>query len=212
MLTRLRIRVPDRPGTLGRAAAALGTAGVDIHQVRALERTAGRAVLDLVVALPNAMLPGVVARMLATIPGVRVEGSWQTAESMDIDTELEVLNEVLSMPRRAVPTLVDALPRLLHSHWALALTVPGGTVAHASWRAPHVVPPDLHALRARAFTAPDGTRIAVAPMGSEYALLVGRRNAPPFHQVELHRLATLATTVAATLSASEHRADHSAVS
>jgi ACT domain-containing protein len=205
MLTRLRVRVPDRPGTLGRAAAALGTAGIDIHQIRALERSCGRAILDLVVALPNAMLPGVVARMLSGIPGVRVEGCWQAPDSLDLDTDLEILNEVLSTPRRAVQMLVDAMPRLLHAHWSVALSVPDGSLIHASWRAPRIVPPDLATVRSRAFTAPDGSRVALAPMGPAHALLTGRRNAPPFHQVELHRLAMLGSTVATVLPTAQRR-------
>lgn len=205
MLTRLRVRVPDRPGTLGRAAAALGTAGIDIHQVRALERSCGRAILDLVVALPDAMLPGVVARILSGIPGVRVEGCWQAPDSLELDTDLGIVNEVLSTPRRAVPMLVDAMPRLLHAHWAVALSVPDGGVVYASWRAPRLVPPDLATVRARAFTAPDGSRVVMAPMGPEHVLLAGRRNAPPFHTVEVHRLAMLGTAVATVLPTAGRR-------
>jgi hypothetical protein len=194
MLTRLRIRLPDRPGALGRAAAALGTVGVDIHQVRALERAAGRAIIDLVVALPAAMLPGAVGRILGEIPGIRVEGCWQTADSLDFDTELEIIAEEVANPHRALATFVDASPRLLHANWAAALTVATGQVVHASWRAPRITPPELRSLRPRAMTAADGTRLAMAPLGLDYAVLVGRRNAPPFHPAELRRLATLADT------------------
>lgn len=197
MLTRLRIRIPDRPGTLGRAAATLGSAGVDIHQVRALERESGRAVLDLVVALPTTMLPGVVPRLLGPIPGVRVEGCWQTSESLDLDTDLDLIGEVVATPRRRLVMVVDAAPRLLHAHWAVALTLPDGELVHASWLAPRVDPPSLRSPRPRAFNAPDGTRLALAPLGDDHVVLVGRRNAPPFHPVELRRLVSVAGTVAA---------------
>ncbi|MGA8118172.1 MAG: amino acid-binding protein [Actinocatenispora sp.] len=200
MLTRLRVRLPDRPGTLGRAAAALGTVGIDIHQIKALERAGGRAIIDLVVALPAAMLPGAVARYLAEIPGVRVEGCWQTGESLDLDTDLEVIAEAVANPVRALTTVIDAAPRFLHAHWAVAFEVGTGRLAHASWRAPKITPPDLRSVRPRSLTAADGTRIAVAPIGADHVALVGRRNAPPFHPAELHRLTRLADTAAGILA------------
>lgn len=200
MLTRLRIRLPDRPGALGRATAALGTVGIDIHQVQALERASGRAIVDLVVALPTAMLPGAVARILAEIPGVRVEGSWQTSDSLDLDTDLEVLAETIANPRRALHALVDAAPKLLHAHWAAALTAPGGEIVHASWRTPKIGPVELHTPRPRALTAPDGSRLALAPLGPDHVIVVGRRNAPPFHPTELRKLGTLADATAGVLT------------
>ncbi len=208
MLTRLRLRLPDRPGTLGRAAAALGQAGIDIHQIRALERNSGRAIIDLVVALPTAMLPGAVARFLTEIPGVRVEGCWQTGESLDLDTDLEVIAELVAGPQRALVTMVDALPRLLHAQWAAAFVTATGTLAHASWRTPKISTPDLRALRPRALTAADGSRVALAPLGTGHAVVVGRRNAPPFHPTELTRLAKLADTTARIMTGEPESRSH----
>lgn len=195
MLTRLRIRLSDRPGSLARVTGVLGRAGVDIHQVSVLERGEGRALDDLVIALPAAMLPGAIARALTEIPGVRVEGCWQTGNATAGGTELEVLTEVLANPARALEVLVEAAPRVLNAHWAVAVSPGGQRVVYASWRAPKIVPGDLAPLRSRGFTAPDGTRLALSPLGAELAVLVGRRNAPPFHGTELDRLAGLATAV-----------------
>jgi hypothetical protein len=196
MLTRLRIRLSDRPGSLARVTGVLGRAGVDIHQVSVLERGDGRALDDLVIALPAAMLPGAIARALTEIPGVRVEGCWQTGNATAGGTELEVLTEVLANPTRALEVLVEAAPRVLNAHWAVAVSATGGRVAYASWRAPKIVPGDLAPLRPRGFTAPDGTRLALGPLGTDLAMLVGRRNAPPFHGTELDRLVALGTAVA----------------
>lgn len=202
MLTRLRIRLLDRPGSLGRVTALLGRAGVDIHQVAVLERADGRAVNDLVVCMPAAMLPGAVARALGEVPGVRVEGCWQTGGSLDVGTDIEVLGEVVANPSRAVETFVDAAPRLLHAHWAAVLDTAADRLVYASWRAPRLTPPPrLTPLRTRGMTAGDGSRLAVAPLGENLAVLVGRRNAPPFHPTELDRLATMAGTVDAVLAA-----------
>ena len=49
----LRLVVPDRPGTLGAVATALGEAGIDIVSLDVLERTGGFAVDDVVVELPR---------------------------------------------------------------------------------------------------------------------------------------------------------------
>ena len=48
----LRLVVPDRPGTLGAVATALGSAGADIASLDVLERGDGFAVDDVVVDLP----------------------------------------------------------------------------------------------------------------------------------------------------------------
>lgn len=53
MLLRLRIALPDRPGSLGQIARALGVAGADITQVVVLDREAGRAVDDITVSCPD---------------------------------------------------------------------------------------------------------------------------------------------------------------
>lgn len=195
MLTRLRIRLSDRPGSLARVTGVLGRAGVDIHQVSVLERGDGRALDDLVIALPAAMLPGAVARALTEIPGVRVEGCWQTGNTTAGGTELEVLTEVLANPARALEVLVEAAPRVLNAHWAVAVSPTDNRVVYASWRAPKIVPGNLTPLRPRGFTAPDGTRLALSPLGNQLAILVGRRNAPPFHATELDRLSALGTAV-----------------
>ncbi|BCJ32611.1 hypothetical protein Athai_01140 [Actinocatenispora thailandica] len=196
MLTRLRVRMPDRPGTLGRIAAALGAADVDIRQVRALDVGSGRAVVDVLVALPATMLPGAAARMLTGIPGVRLDGCWQTSDSLELELGLEALAETLATPQRALPVLVEATPRVVAAHWSIALAVPSGRAVRASWRAPRLAPSPLTDVRPHTSTAADGTRLAVVPLGQDHALLTGRRNAPPFHQSELRSLTTLARAAA----------------
>ena len=201
MLTRLRVRMADRPGALGRIAETLGAAGVDIRQVRTLDRAANRAVVDVLVALPSAVLPGAAARTLDAMPGVRVDGCWQASDSLDLDLGLDALAETLANPSRALPTLVDAAPRVVSAHWAAALRVPDGAVVRASWRAPRLAPSPLSEVRPHTSTATDGTRLAAVPLGSGHALLVGRRNAPPFHPAELHTLGTLARATARLVDA-----------
>ncbi|MFD0851823.1 ACT domain-containing protein, partial [Actinomadura adrarensis] len=42
MLLRIRVRLPDRPGSLGKVARILGAAGADVAQMAVLERDNGR--------------------------------------------------------------------------------------------------------------------------------------------------------------------------
>ena len=49
--------LPDRPGTLGAVATALGEVGADILAMDVVERSPDQAVDDIVVALPNGRQP-----------------------------------------------------------------------------------------------------------------------------------------------------------
>ncbi len=53
----LRVQLPDRPGSLGALALALGSVGADILSLDVVERGAGFAVDDLVVEVPQGALP-----------------------------------------------------------------------------------------------------------------------------------------------------------
>ncbi|MFG1951223.1 amino acid-binding protein [Micromonospora sp. NPDC048830] len=218
MLLRVRVTLPDRPGTLGQVARTLGVAGADIVQVVVLERLGGRAVDDFTVVWPGAARVERLLAGLAAIPGVRVDGVWRaigapTATGQDA----ELLAQVAGNPADGLATLVDAVPGLLGADWAVAAAVPadwasrtGGTgdatVGHASWRAP--VParlPEITPLRARALTGADGRHYAVAPFGrAGLVLVVAREHHEPltaaaFHATEVDRLALLVRASAVIL-------------
>ncbi|MGB2570761.1 amino acid-binding protein [Micromonospora citrea] len=209
MLLRVRVTLPDRPGTLGQVARTLGVSGADIVQVVVLERLGGRAVDDFTVVWPGAARVERLLAGLAAIPGVRVDGVWRaigapTATGQDA----ELLAQIAANPTDGVATLVDAVPGLLGADWAVAAVVPldwasrggGGTatVGHASWRAPEPPRlPEVTPLRARALTGVDGSHYAVAPFGRAGLVLVVARDhtepltAAAFHATEVDRLAQL---------------------
>ncbi|MCI4065009.1 amino acid-binding protein [Micromonospora sp. R77] len=210
MLLRVRVTLPDRPGTLGQVARTLGVAGADIVQVVVLERLGGRAVDDFTVVWPGAARVERLLAGLAAIPGVRVDGVWRAIGTpTTTGQDAELLAQIAANPADGVATLVDAVPGLLAADWAVAAVVPldwaarsGGpsaaTVGQASWRAP--VPPrlpEVTPLRARSMTAPDGTHYAVAPFGrAGLVLVVAREHTGPltaaaFHATEVDRLAQL---------------------
>ncbi|MFU8871438.1 amino acid-binding protein [Micromonospora sp. SL4-19] len=218
MLLRVRVTLPDRPGTLGQVARTLGVAGADIVQVVVLERLGGRAVDDFTVVWPGATRMERLMAGLAAIPGVRLDGVWRAIGApTTTGQDAELLAQIAANPTEGVATLVDAVPGLLAADWAVAAVVPvdwaahrggGGeaTVGHASWRAP--VPPrlpEVTPLRARAMTGPDLRHYAVAPFGrAGLVLVVARDRAEPlaaaaFHSTEVDRLSQLVRASAVIL-------------
>jgi hypothetical protein len=222
MLLRLRVRLPDRPGSLGQVARTLGVTGADIVQMMVLERIGGRAVDDFTVIWPAAAPTDRIMAGLAAIPGVAVEGAWRSVGAPAIGgSDAELVGQVAANPDDGIATLVDAAPGLLCADWAAALVVPadwarGGqevtagqrapAVAYASWRAPDPLrAPDVTPLRPRGFEGVDGMRHAAVPFGrAGLVLLVARGDessglAPSFHVTEIDRLAQLVRAAALVL-------------
>ncbi|QXJ20424.1 amino acid-binding protein [Actinomadura graeca] len=205
MLLRIRVRLPDRPGSLGQVARTLGAAGADVVQMAVLERANGRALDDFTVSWPAGADAGRLRGGLGSVPGVDVVGVWPTAEPHGVFPDAAVIGQVAAVPERGAEILADAVPAILSADWAgLAETGPDGTavLVHASVGGLEgAEPPALEPLRPRAFTAPDGAEYAICPMPGNGALVVSRAGAPPFHQTEVLRLEQLAGAAAAVLSA-----------
>ena len=223
MLLRVRVALPDRPGTLGQVARTLGVAGADIVQVVVLERLGGRAVDDFTVVWPGTARVERLLAGLAAIPGVQVDGVWRamgTPTSGGQDAEL--LAQVAANAKDGLATLVDAVPGLLAADWAAAAVVPADwaartpgpagaagaepAVAYASWRAPDPLRlPEVTPLRARSLEAPAGPHYAVAPFGrAGLVLMVARGDndglpAAGFHITEVDRVAQLVRAAAVIL-------------
>jgi hypothetical protein len=200
-LLRIRIELPDRPGSLGTVARTLGAAGADIVQIVVLERGSGRAVDDVTVAWPDGKALDVVCEALAAVRGVAVGGVWRTGEVPGVLSDVEVVGQLAANPPNGVVALVEAVPKIFGADWAAMLTS-RGTVVHASRRAPDPLnPPPLPATDGRAFTGEDGVRYACAPVGGR-TFLLARVAAPVFHRTEVERLVQLATAADAVLGVS----------
>jgi hypothetical protein len=202
-LLRIRIKLPDRPGSLGTVARTLGAAGADIVQMVVLERTAGRAVDDVTVTWPDGMPLDVLCDALCSVRGVVVDGVWRTSEAPGVFADVEVVGQMAANPPNGVVALVEAAPKIFGADWAAMLGA-DGSVVHASWQAPDpVVPPSVPATSGRAFTSEDGVRYACVPVGNPaQTLLLARVAAPPFHRTEIERLIQLATAAEAVLGVS----------
>ncbi|MFC4051771.1 amino acid-binding protein [Actinomadura syzygii] len=204
MLLRIRVRLADRPGSLGRVARTMGAAGADVVQMAVLERGHGRALDDFTVEWPAGAAVDRLADGLGSVPGVELVGVWPTAEPLGAHPDAAVIGQVAAVPERGAETLADAVPAILSADWAcLAQPGPAGeaVVVHASASAARAVPPELLPLRPRAFTGPDGAHYAICPLAKgALALVVARTSAPPFHRSEVSRLEQLAGAADAVLA------------
>src|SRR2546421_1399530 len=228
MLLRLRVRLPDRPGSLGQVARTLGVTGADIVQMVVLERVGGRAVDDFTVIWPAVAPVDRILAGLAAIPGVTVEGVWRSVGAPAVNgADAELVGQVAANPSDGIATLVDAIPGLLSADWAAVLTVaadwarPGDEHVHtapavvcASWQAPHPLhAPDVTPLRPRYFDGGERYRYATAPFGRAGLVLLAARGgeagspqAPAFHVTEAGRLAQLVRASAPVLGSRLHHA------
>lgn len=200
MLLRIRVRLPDRPGSLGKVARILGAAGADVVQMAVLERDSGRALDDFTVAWPAGAGIERLCDGLASIPGVEIIGLWPTVEPQGAFPDAALVGQLAANRPEGLVILTDAVPGILSADWA-GLVAPGGKLVHTSaGLLTGIEVPELEPLRPRAFTGPDGTQYAVVPIaGSGLVLLVARTGAPLFHRTEVFRLTQLVTAAEAVL-------------
>jgi acetolactate synthase small subunit len=88
MQCRIRLQLPDRPGSLGTVTCLLGRLGVDIQQILVLDRDGDRAIDEMIVAVPGDVVLRCLSELLAEIPGVYVlELQSLELQSTELDCE-----------------------------------------------------------------------------------------------------------------------------
>ena len=205
MLLRIRVRLPDRPGSLGRVARILGAAGADVVQMTVLERDGGRALDDFTVAWPAGASIDRLVDGLGSISGVDVEGVWPTVEPQGAFPDAALLGQLAAEAADGLAVFTDALPGIFSADWAALLRVTSGepVLVHAGLGpVSDGALPDVRPVRPRAFTGTDGTNYALAPIGgmrTGLVILVARTAAPRFHRTEVFRLAQLVNAAEAVL-------------
>jgi hypothetical protein len=211
----LRLILPDRPGSLGTVASALGEVGADIHAIEIVEhrRDNGTAVDDVVVDLPPGALPDRLVSACNTVPGVEVIWFSRYGAGGGLHMDLEAVEQMTGAPSEAFDILVDQAPAVLHADWAALLDGTGSEVKVAletsatpefgdvaeGWlpldKATTMASPDQHKGLAESV-------LVAAPLESGRRILViGRRGGPEFLGSEVARLsylASLAVTIRAT--------------
>ncbi len=212
----LRVVLPDKPGSLGAVATALGNAGADILGVDVVERADGHAIDDLAVELPPGRPPDVLITAAESVPGVEVESVRPHSGRLDTARELALVEEITNDPKEGLGLLAEGVPRIFRAGWAIVV-VRESTRAYRlaqSAAAPDTVAADLPWLPLERtvvidpavqwvpapWTALD-TELAAAPLGlAPRALVVGRPGGPAFRPSELARLTHLSGIIATVLA------------
>jgi hypothetical protein len=212
VLARVRIGVPDRPGSLGTVTSAIGQAGADIVKLDVLENEAGRALDDVFVNVRDPAHLATVRDRLEALAGVTVQGVQHPAPPITGHADLELLDQVLSRPQRGLQTLVDGAPHAFGADWCAIVEYgthgeTGGVVA-ASLGCPG---PEAVAVRSPLRLAPlrmtppgaaepyGGT--ALVPIGAgPLALVMVRAAGPEFHRSELWRLGQVGQIIGTVLA------------
>jgi ACT domain len=212
MLARIRLRVPDRPGSLGRVASAIGVASGDIAGVDVLASEAGQALDDVVVQVRDAEHLDAVLTALAGVPGVAVEGVHHPAPPVPGHADLQLVAQVLAQPGRSLQTLVDGAPGALGVDWAAIVHAETGRneldVVATSAGAPTALvgtlvgPFRLRTFRLELAGGPPHVAALVPLEGCPLGLLLGRASGLEFHSRELWRLGQLGAVVGPCLAVS----------
>jgi hypothetical protein len=225
----LRVLLPDRPGSLGAVASAIGNAGGDIVSLDVVERGPEGAVDDILVELVSG-LADVLITAAQSVPGVVVESLRPYLGGRDIHRDLELVDALAAAPASALAAFTAHAPGVFRAGWALLLRSTdhdpatgkaGLRVEHSSAGAPDTTAlefPWLPLPAARRLDRTEswvpqrwevlGMELAASPVGSpDLVVLIGRPGGPRFRSSEVLRLAHLAgiaSTVAAAQAVSTH--------
>ncbi|MEJ5914330.1 hypothetical protein [Pseudokineococcus sp. 1T1Z-3] len=212
VLARLRVVVPDRTGSLGVLASAVGALRADVVGLRVLGAEAGRATDDLLVEVRDAAHLARLEQRLAATVGTEVEGVRAPARPADGHAELGLAAQVTARPGHAARTLVDGAPAALDVDWAAVVRLdrhgvgveveavtepgPGGRL---------VLPTSPARVTPLPLPLPDGSGpcagAALLPAGRHpVGVLLVREHGLGLHRAELWRLGALVDLLAPALA------------
>ncbi len=199
----LRIALPDRPGSLGAVATAMGTVGADISAVEIVEKYEGFAIDDFMLELPGGGQPDSLITACTSVHGVEVVWLSHYPEQWGLQGDVDVLNHMTEYPERAEEILTLESPEVFRVNWAVLIDRDSHAILAKTDLAPDLDAAGIEALGAldvlRSDELPDGwmegwggTLVAVAPFRSNASIIVARRGGPEFLKSELARLRHLA--------------------
>ena len=105
----VRVWLPDRPGALGQVASRIGAVHGDVVGIEILEQGAGRAIDELVVALPSPDLVDLLVSEIGQVDGVDVEDV-RPVRTMEHDLRVEALETAARLVE--APTAAALVQRL----------------------------------------------------------------------------------------------------
>ena len=199
----LRLMLPDRPGSLGSVATAMGAVDADIAAVSVVEKRDGEAVDDFMLELPADTPPDALVTACVQLPGVEVLWLSNYPESWGLQADVDVLAEMTADPAHAPAILTKAAPEVFHASWAALVEQAGPRVLASSELAPDF---DEDAMRALGPLGTPGSRelrdgwlhgwpaslIAIAPLAGGRSLVIARHGGPDFLDSEIARMRHLA--------------------
>ncbi|MCW2811731.1 MAG: hypothetical protein JWP61_2189 [Friedmanniella sp.] len=204
----MRVTLPDRPGSLGAVASAMGLVSGDINAVEIVEKGDGFVVDDFIVDLPPHQMPETLVSACQNLEGVRVEWISRYPEGGGLQSDLEALERMTADPMHAAETLVSLCPVVFRSHWATLIEVlpdqarptfsttlaPDLTPEIAARLAPFDVTHRVH-LASGWSPGWGDTTIVVTPLTQDRVIAIGRLGGPAFLDSEVARLNHLAALV-----------------
>jgi hypothetical protein len=135
----VRVWLPDRPGALGQVASRIGAVRGDVIGIDILERGGGRAVDELVVALPDGAVVELLVAEISQVDGVAVEDVRRVANDRP-DVGLVALEMAARLaetgPDDRLSRLCCDVAELLDSTWVVALDGPSQRPLHTVGAAP----------------------------------------------------------------------------
>lgn len=198
----LRLILPDRPGSLGAVATALGQARADINAVEIVERGEGYAIDDFMLTLPPDSHPDALFTACAGLPDVEVMWVSRYPDNWSLVGDADVLDEMTTTPERAGEILLHAAPAVFHSTWALVVDRAGGVLAGTELAPVGVTldpallgplgTPHVTTWRAGWAQGWGEHSVAVVPLPADGRALVIGRPVPEYRRSELVRLRHLA--------------------
>ena len=199
----LRLALPDRPGSLGAVATAMGTVGADINAVEIVEKYDSFAIDDFMLELPLGVQPDSLVTVCTSIPGVEVLWLSHYPEQWGLQGDVDVLNHMTEYPERAEEILTLESPEVFRVTWAVLVDRDSRQVLAKTDLAPDLDGTGIASLGAldqlRSDELPEGwltgwreTLIAVAPFRTSASIVIARRGGPEFLKSELARLRHLA--------------------
>jgi hypothetical protein len=203
----LRVELPDVPGSLGRLASAIGSAGGNIDAIEIVERTQGLAIDDVFLAAEAGVMPDSIVSACTALEDVRVLWVSHYGAGSNLTRDLEVVEAMTSAPEAARDTLVDLLPATFVVDWAVRVrrVGDGAKLLHGSAAAPTEIPEEMHwpsdLKRGRRIEVPGRMSqmlVAGCSFEEDEMIAIARRGGPEILDSEIARLchlAALATSI-----------------
>jgi hypothetical protein len=212
----LRVMLPDRPGSLGALATALGKADADIVGLDVVEqRGDGTVVDDILVQLPAGKMADALVTACNSVEGAQVEFLRFYPSRGGLQRDLQAVEAMTADPTHTEGVLVQLAPNVFHADWAVLIeTAEGGPrLLDRSPAAPEEIgdvttpwlpltrPIRLPSATEWAPSLQQSTAAAVSTAGDR-VLILGRRGGPEFLDSELARLGHL-VALARTIGAGQ---------